>query len=234
MALSLAGSVRADERAQALEVVHRAIQAHGGEIGLLKAQNYSRSGTGTVLLMGLEFPFTEELTASLPDKMRQAVELNGKTKVTTVLNGNQGWQVSLGPAREMGKEFRDEMREELYVWWLTTLTPLKGDAIKLAPVPEIKVGGEAAVGIQATCAGRPEAKLYFNKQSGLLVKIERRGRAGGQLVSKEYYYANHKEFDGVKLFTRQTELTNGKKSSELTSATYKLLPRIDDSTFARP
>jgi hypothetical protein len=232
--LSLAGPARADERADALAVLNRAIQAHGGEVGLFKARNFSRNGVGTVLVMGMEEPFTEDLAAALPDKMRQSVELNARAKVTTVFNGEQGWQVSFGPARELGKDFRDELREELYIWWLTTLVPLKGDTFQLAPVPEITVSGEAAAGIKATSTGRPEAKLYFNKQTGLLVKIERRARHAGQMVSREYYYGDHKEFDGVKLYTRLTELINGRKNSELTGATYKILPRIDDSTFARP
>ena len=53
-------------------------------------------------------------------------------------------------------------------------------------------------------------------------------------MDKEYLYSDHKEFDGVKLPTKEVDLINGRKFSELTSMTYKLPKKIDDATFAKP
>ena len=82
--------------------------------------------------------------------------------------------------------------------------------------------------------GHVEVRLYFDKASGLLVKIERLSKEAGVSLNKEYIYSAHKDFDGVKLPTKEVDLINGRKFSELTSMTYKLQTKIDDATFAKP
>ena len=126
------------------------------------------------------------------------------------------------------------MRNELYVLWLATLTPLKKDDVTLAPVADIKVNGEPAAGVKATSKGRPDVKLYFDKKTHLLVKVERRVSEAGVAVDKEDFYSDYKEFDGVQLPTKLTFLVSGRKFSELSSATYKLPKKIDESVFAKP
>ena len=56
----------------------------------------------------------------------------------------------------------------------------------------------------------------------------------GEKVQKEYLYGDYKDFDGVKLPTKLTENVNGKKFTEITGATYKLLKSVDDATFGKP
>src|SRR5262249_25113206 len=128
----------------------------------------------------------------------------------------------------------EELREEAYVQWLATLVPLKKDPFELAPVPEIKVDGKPAGGVKVSSKGHGDVKLYFDKASGLLVKIERPAREAGLQVDKEYVYSDHKTFDGVKLPTRSVELLNGKKFTQLSSAAYKFLDKPDASAFDKP
>ena len=91
---------------------------------------------------------------------------------TIVVNGDKGWQSAGGPAMALGAERLREIRNEMYVLWLTTLTPLKKDDVQLSPLPDIKVHGEAAAGIKATSKGHPDVKLYFDKKTHLLVKVD--------------------------------------------------------------
>ena len=122
----------------------------------------------------------------------------------------------------------------MHVQWLMTLTPLKKGEFTLSLLPEIKVNGEPAAGVKAVSKGKPDVKLYFDKKSNLLVKIERRATEAGQNIDKEYFYSGYKEFDGVKLPTKETLLINGRKFSELAGISYKLQKKIDDAVFARP
>jgi hypothetical protein len=233
--LAVAPNVFAGDQEDALAIVEQAIKAHGGADGLNKAQTVVRTGSGTMMGLDKAVPFTDEITWSLPDKVRMAVELDKKDRVLIVVNGDKGWQSAGGASAELGADRVREFRDENYVQWLATLTPLKKDEFKLEPVPEIKVNGEPAVGIKATSKAAPNGiKLYFDKKTNLLVKIERRARLAGVAVDKEYVFSEHKEFDGVKLATKQVELLNGHKASELTSATYKFPKKIDDATFAKP
>jgi outer membrane lipoprotein-sorting protein len=231
--LAAAPAAVAGEHEDALAVVEQAIKAHGGADALAKAQNVLRTGAGTITLGKDTKAFTAEVAWSLPDRLRMALLVEKKFPLTTVLNGDKGWQSSGGPAMEMGAESLRELRDELAVRRLATLTPLTRDEFKLAPLPEIKVNGEPAVGVKAA-RGKTEMKLYFDKKTHLLVKIERRASEGGQMLDKEYVFSDHKEFDGVKLPTKEVVLINGRKFTEESGMTYKLPKKIDDTLFGKP
>lgn len=230
--LVLTTSTFADERARVL--LERALNAHGGEFTLKKLQMVQRKGNGELSTGANPVHFTEEVVWSLPDRMRMVVEINKQTKVVTVLNGNQAWQQTMGPARELGKELGDELRNELYIWWLATLTPLKGDGFELSSVPEIKVNDAMAEGFKVIRKDRPEVRLYFDRQTNLLLKIESQVKFAGLMVSKEYLFSDYVTVEGIRVSRRLVEMVNGKKVGERTSAEYKFLPKIEDATFNRP
>jgi hypothetical protein len=231
--LAPATRLRADDRADALAVVDEAIKAHGGPDALAKAQSYTRTGSGTVSLFDKEIAITSEQTVSLPNRQRFAIEIDKKTRIVAVLNGDKGWESVGGPATEMAAARVKELAEEAYVLWLTTLTPLKKGDITLKPLPEKKVNTKPAVGLGVAGKGRPDVRLYFDKESHLLVKAEREAVEGGVKVDKEYFFGDYKEVDGVKLPTKLTEAVNGKKFSEITLVVYKL-HKPDDAAFGKP
>ncbi len=239
LALATAGllvpvaNLRADDRADALAVVDEAIKAHGGTDALAKAQSFTRSGSGTVSLFDKAIAITSEQTVSLPDRSRLAIEIDKKTRITAVLNGDKGWESAGGPATEMAAARVKELADETYVLWLATLTPLKKDTFLLKALPEKKVNAKPAVGLAVAAKGRPDVRLYFDKETHLLVKVEREAVEGGQKVDKEYYFADYKEVDGVKLPTKLTESINGKKFSEIGPVVYKL-HKPDETAFGKP
>jgi hypothetical protein len=242
LGLALAGSVaflipsavRADDRETALEVIEKAIKAHGGEEVLGKAVHQTRSAKGTVQLGGKDVSFTAEVVVSLPERQRIVFDFDKRLQITTVVNGDKGWSLQGGAAAELGKERLEEVRDELYVWWLATLVPLKKGSFELTPLAEIKVNDQPAVGVKVSSKDRKDVKLYFDKNSNLLVKIERRARETGVALDKEYVFSNFKEFDGVKMATLEITSTNGRKSQEVTLTSFKILTKPDDKAFEKP
>jgi hypothetical protein len=225
--------VQADDRADALAIVDDAIKAHGGADALAKAQNFTRKGTGSVLMFGPPgLPFTDELTVSLPDRSRLAIDIDKKARTLVVLNGDKGWESNGGPASDVGAVRLKELTEEAYVIWLTTLTPLKKDDVTLKPLLPTKIDDKPVVGVSVSAKGRPDVRMYFNKDSHLLVKIAREALQGGVKVDKDYLFGDYKDVDGAKLPGKLTEVINGKKFSEVT-ASYKL-HKPDDATFGKP
>jgi hypothetical protein len=192
-----------------------------------------RKGSGVLINDAQEVPFTDVLSVSLPAKLRWAIDLDKRISIVHVINGNQGWRQSGGAVNDMTKEGIDEVHEEMYVWYLTTLLPLKKEGVELAPVAEIKVDGKPAVGLRVTSRGNPQARLYFDKATGILLKIARTGRNAGLVVGKEYLFSGYKDFDGARLPTKYVELINGQKNNELKTATYELR-KLEDSVFQRP
>ncbi len=226
-------SLRADDGADALAIVDDAIKAHGGADALTKAQSFTRKGTGHIFPSDKPMTVTEELTVNLPGQMRLAADVQGAGKILLVLNGDKGWRSQGGAADELGGERLKELADEAYVLWLTTLVPLKKDGVMLKPLPEIKVGDKPAVGVAINAKDHSTVKLYFDKTSHLLVKVEREAKQAGSTVNKEYLYEDYKKTDGVQLPGKITELVNGAKFSELTSVSYKL-HKADETSFGKP
>jgi hypothetical protein len=231
--LALSAPVRAGERETALALIDGAIKAHGGEQALSRAQTMIRNVSGN-LSVGGEVSFTGETILSLPGRAKQTVNLDKAGQVIIVLNGDRGWSTAGGMVGEMGKDALENLREEVYVEWLATLVPLKKTGFELVPVSDKTVDGRAAAGIKAASKGHGDARLYFDKGSGLLVQVERESKEAGIPALKEYVFGGHKDFDGVKLPTKRTELLKGTKIAEVTSATYKFPTKVEDSTFGRP
>jgi hypothetical protein len=230
----LAAPARASEK-EALALIERAIKVQGGEAALTKAQQATRTDKGTQALLGRDVPFTSKVTRSLPDKVRLEIELDKKVKTTIVLNGNKGWQTEGGPAAQQSAQRVKEMREEVYVWWLTTLVPLKKKSgFTLSTIPDVKVDGEAAAGIKVVRKGYADTRMYFLKRNGVLVKIERRVSEAGLPVDKEYLYSAYKDFDGVKLHAKELIKVNGRKWTEFTISDYRFPAKLDAGTFAKP
>jgi len=225
-------SVEAGDREKALAVIERAVKAHGGVEALNKGPVRVRSGEGVGGLSG-ERPFTTEETVRFPDRCRTVVE-QGRERLTLVLNGDKGWIQSGGATQEMNKAAFPEWRDELYVWWLMTLTPLQKDGFDLKPLPDAKVNEQEAAVVKVSSKGFPDASLFFDKKTGLLVKIARNGTKAGSPIRFEYLYSDHKDFDGVKLPSKEIQKYNGVKFYEVKFTSYKFLSRIDDDTFRKP
>jgi hypothetical protein len=239
LALALpAATLRAADHDTALAVVAEAIRAHGGEDALARTATFVRKSAGKMTVAGKEMPFAEELTAQLPDRWRRETEtLAGgqKLRVLLVVNGDRAWQSAGGAAVEVGAERLKELREDAHARRLTTLLPLKNDSsLRLAPLPEVKVDGEPALGVRVTVRGHAEVSLYFDKKSRLLVRAARQATEAGETATREETYSGYKEFDGVKLPTKVIQTVGGKKLSETVSADYTFPRKLDEGTFAKP
>jgi hypothetical protein len=235
--LSLAAARAGDDTASARAIIQRAVEAHGGVDRLARLKSHVRTMKGE-LNFGGAVPATCEQSCELPGKGRWGYELdkgNQKAQITLVINGDKGWQAGGGGVKEMSKQQLDEVEEELYVVWVTTLAALRDEGFALAPLPEIKVADQPAAGVKVSRKARPDIKLYFDKKTGLLVKAERKGTEAGTEISREYFFSEPKEFDGLKLPSRQAVFDNGnRKVLEWSSISYKLTGKLDDSTFSKP
>ena len=225
--------VPAGERDEALAVLNKAIKAHGGAAALDKARMRSRSGKGVVTIGG-EVRITAEETFHFPDRCRLVIDLE-RSRIVLVLNGAKGWTQTGGATREMNEETVKEKQEELYVWWLMNLTPLLKDEFELKPLADAKVNGEDAAVVKVSHKSYPDVRLFFDKKSGLLVKIGRRSTETGASLAKDYFFSDHKEFDGVKMPTKEIVTINGTtKMSEVTYNTNKVLSQVEDKLFDKP
>jgi hypothetical protein len=233
----LAGPARAEDDPRAL--IAKAIQAQGGEAKLNKLNVTRTKVRGTLEAMGQTFKFTADSAVQMPDKMRHAITMdvmgNEVTQVQ-VLNGGKGWLSIAGMTQDMPAPLRDGLKEELYVSRLGKLTPLlKDKALTLSALPEIQVNGRAAVGVKVVAKGHQDVSLYFDKDSMLGVKVEHRSiDPAGNGVSRETFYSDYKEIDGLKQAHKIVVNLNGKKYMEVEVVEAKFLNKLDARLFQKP
>jgi hypothetical protein len=226
------------DRDAALAVIDQAIKAQGGADVLTRAQTIVRSATGVLMTFGKETPFTEELSAQLPDRFRLVLDLRmgqQKARLIQLVNGDHGWESTGGPVAPLSKERLEELRQEAFVrLWLATLVPLKDSSLELGVLPDAKLNDQPAAVVKVGRKGQPDLKFYFDKANSLLVKIDRRASEAGLVFDQEFSFSDYKDFDGAKLATKQVEMRGGKKFAELAGISYKFPRTFDESVFTRP
>jgi hypothetical protein len=232
LAIILASPLRADDAAKA--TVDKAVKAIGGMQKLDKLKAVTTKDKGTYYGMGDGIPYTANYSTQWPDRFR--VEIEGY--IIIVLDGDKGWTQMNGETKEMDKEELARHQEDLFANWVTNLKPLQDKAFILAPLGEIKVDGKPAVGVKVSHKDHKDISLYFDKDTGLLVKTERRVQTGPEQgnmeVNQETFFSDYKDVDGLKIPMKAVIKRDGKQFVEAEHIEVKLVDKLDGKVFAKP
>jgi hypothetical protein len=222
LGLLLVGAQRASaQNNDPKAIIEKAVKAHGGEDKLGKLQVYRAKMKGTLDAMGLTLDFTSEGLMTLRDRMRTEITLDimgNKVSVIQVFNGQKGWM-------KIGDDTKDADEDQL-----------KDKTYTLTYLGEAKVGDKPAVGVKVSTKGFREIDLWFDKDSGLLVKSMRPtfDLTARKEVMKETYLSDYKDANGMKHAGKVRIDQDGKKLLEGEITEYKILDKADDSEFAKP
>jgi hypothetical protein len=235
--VALRGPATAQEDAKA--TVEKAIKAHGGEEKLNKYPASQIKAKGNMNTMGADIEFTVEAASQLPDKMHNEIKLEVMGQALTVIqvyDGKQGWVSVMGQVTELEGDQLDEMKEQMFSDYLDNLVPLlKDKSLKLEVIGDEKVDGKPAAGVKVSAKGHKDTKMYFDKETGLLVKSERRALDDAmQEVNAETFYRDYKDVSGVKQPMKVLVKHDGKKYMDVEVTEVKLLEKLDDSLFKKP
>ena len=238
MTASVALPARADEK-EAKATIDKAIKAMGGEEKLSGVKAFSAKGKGTVNLDGADIDFTFELTAQGIDKYRSAYEgeVGGdKFDGATVLDGDKGWKKQEQEVKKLGVEELAIEKRNAYLDIVPILIlPLKGKGFKLDSASDEKIVDKAVAVVRATGPEGKDFTLYFDKESGLLVKMS--GVVAddqGQEDVQDTTFEDYKEFGGIKVATRSRIKRGGKRFIEVEGIEFKALGEVEAGTFAEP
>lgn len=215
-------------------LLDRAIQAAGGEATLKKFPALTLKGKGKIMIQGKEVPFRAEWQTQGKDQGRTLTDF-GATVELKVVNKTKGWSKEDKSAAEaMDKETLAEELETLYFNYVTTLAPLKEKGFKLSALPEEKVEGKPAVGLLVTHKQHRDVRLWFDKESALLVKSERMIKESGQESAEEVLFSNYQEVSGMKVATKFVVRSGGKLVAEAEMTEIKPLAKLDAKVFEKP
>jgi hypothetical protein len=230
---------RGQDASSPAAILDKAIAATGGATKLAKLQAMTIKGKGLYHDGGQRLPFALTWYSQGADKYRQIIEMEVmglKSEETWVLNGNQGWR-KLGPtieARALPKDELEETKDEVYFNWITTLAPLKGKEFKLTALEPDKVDGRPVVGFTVSRKGNRDAKLYFDKETGLLAKGIRTVKDEGKDIVEEMLFFKYAEVDGIKMAMKTVVRRDSKPHAELDVTEAKMLEKLDEKLFTNP
>jgi len=224
----------------AVAVVKKAIEAHGGADVLNKYKAGTMRIKGTASVMGLDLEFTGEVSYAFPDKYKMTMDadlMGQKLKIVNVANGKTVKSTVNGLAAPIPDAAKEEMASNAVEQEVTTLTPLlDADKYTLKSAPDADVNGKpaAVVVVSGKRLKDKEWKLFFDKDKGTLVKMQRKGVAadGSTEVDEESYMMDYKKVDGVLTPGKVEVKHDGKKflTFEITDVKYK--EKADDKEFA--
>jgi hypothetical protein len=239
LALVLGLSPRATAQDDAKEIVKKAIEAHGGAEKLDKLKASKTAAKGTISIMGMDLDFTVDTASQLPDRRKTIIKLEVMGMAVTIEQVSKGENIKMtmnGMELPIPENQKADIKTEVAMMKIQRLTPLLSDkSFELKSIGESDVNGKKADGITVTGKDVKEIKLYFDKGSHLLTKVEFMGSdptGGGGEVKREIVVSDYKDIQGIKVPMKSVMTTDGKKFMESTVTEQKLLEKLDDKDLS--
>lgn len=232
---AILSSARGDDAQKVKEIVDQAIAAHAGSASKLdKLKRIEFGSLGVWKTVMGEVNVTREVRVEWgdrPEYYSTAVHLQtpqGKVETQLILEGlTKGRQGIGGQLKDLTGEEASWMARDVYTYWVATLLPLRDGGVTLSLLPPTRSDGVEVVGLKAEKRNRPTVDLYFDAKTHLLKKAGYPGLEAGVAVRKELTFDEYKEFDGIKMPTKEYESHDGRKKYNWTNGNYKFPDKID-------
>jgi photosynthetic reaction center cytochrome c subunit len=207
-------------------VVDKYIQALGGAEAIAKIQ--TRVQKGKLTGFGPD-PVPVDISAKAPDKRITTVH-GQRGENITAFDGTSGWLGNSGrPPRDMSPTESEASRLDATLLFSSDLKRLFKE-FKVVAVE--KIDGKDAVKVAAMSEGRPPSILWFDAQSGLLVRLMRYAQTPVGRNPTEVDYADYRAADGVKVPYRWTVARPSGRFTIQVDESQQNVP-VDDKTFAK-
>jgi len=241
LALGATSAARAaDDDARAIVV--KAIKAHGGEEALTKFKAGRAKTKGKIDIAGVgEVEFTQDVVSMLPDKLKDTMEMQiaGMTiTVVTLVNGDKISIEAAGKEVPINDAIKKALKDALHMSKVARLVPLVKDKnIELSLLGEADVEGKKTRGVLVKAKGEKEISLYFDKETGMMTKVEHRTIQPGaeKEITEERIVLEYNKPEKGSIATPKKVLVkhDGKKFLEAEVTEAKALEKIDDSEFKK-
>jgi outer membrane lipoprotein-sorting protein len=216
------------------QILDKYVQALGGAAAVAKLTSFTAKGT----YVGFDSDFGEvpvDVYAKGPD-MRAMVAHTLGGDSTTTYDGREGW--AAGPTTLVPIPVLQLLGGGLLGARLDAQLTFPGQIKQLltdwrAGFPAITIDGRPVDVIDGKTAGGVRVRLYFDKQSGLLVRQARNTDTAIGTITTHVVYSDYRAVAGVKIpYQWQTTWVDGQYTVKLTSVQPNAA--IDATRFAKP
>jgi len=208
------------------ELIEKYLRAVGGVAAI--ENTTSRVMKGTITFGDRNVPI--EIYAKAPD-MRVSITHTPDGDSVTAFDGHEGWLGSPGhPAHEMhgpdidGASIDADLHFPAHLKDMFSKAEVEGTE---------KIDGREAYVVIGERAGKTPLHLYFDRESGLLVRLVRYGQTPLGQLPTQIDYADYKDARGVKIPFRWTLARPGGRFTIQINEVQVNAP-VDDAKFAKP
>jgi photosynthetic reaction center cytochrome c subunit len=209
------------------QLLEKCVQAAGGAVAIDKVT--TRVMKGSIDFGGKTLPI--DIYSKDPGQRISFTHMTEGDSITA-FNGREGWLAS--PGRPGVHEMRgSELDAAAIDADLHLPTHLKAMFSDLKLQGTEKVGDHDAFVVVGQRDGKPPVQLYFDAQSGLLVRLVRFGDTALGLLPTQIDYADYRDSTGVKIPYRWTLARPSGRFTIQVSEVKQNIP-VDDAKFVKP
>jgi photosynthetic reaction center cytochrome c subunit len=209
------------------QLFDRYLAASGGAEAVQKVNSRIEKGMLTAS-GGQHFPV--DVYGKAPDKRISVMHLAGGDSITG-FDGHSGWLSVPGrPPHIMNAEenFGARMDADLHF-----AVEVKSLYRKWVVAPGEKIGGRETTQVVGRTEGQPPLKLYFDSQSGLLLRLIRYSETPLGRLPTQIDHSDYREADGVKVPYWWSLARPGNRFSIQVEELHQNVP-VDDAKFTPP
>ena len=224
----------------ARELVEKAIRAHGGEENVARLQSVRIKVEGEAELAPGQpaVPLVVEDVWQMPDRYKTTsrTTLSGQAFTQTLcINETGGWAQVNGQVQPLPDAGLKEMKEQKWAEDMDRLLPLRDKSLKIIQIEDSALDNRPVAGIKVEAPDHRAVRLYFDKESGLLVKREQEVLGNdGAMTLQSVVFSDFAVKDGVKHWTKISAYRNGKRFIAATLKELQIGKPIEPNEFQQP
>jgi photosynthetic reaction center cytochrome c subunit len=207
------------------QLLDKYLAAVGGQVALQKVT--SRVEKGKIDANGHQLPI--EVYAKAPDKRISIMHLPNGDSITA-FDGKQGWLSNGGHPHMMSAAENDAVRIDADLYFPTHIKTLYQ---KFTVAPGEKIDGQDTYLVIGRNEGQPPLRLYFDQQTGLLLRLVRYAETPLGRNPTQIDYADYRDADGVKIPFRWTLARPGNRFTIQVDQVQQNVP-VDEAKFTPP
>ncbi|MGB2590218.1 MAG: c-type cytochrome [Candidatus Acidiferrum sp.] len=207
------------------QLLDKYLAAIGGDAELQKVT--SRVEKGNITANGHQLPI--EVYEKAPDKRLSVMHLPNGDSITA-FDGTQGWLSNNGHQHLMSAA---ENAAERISADLHFASDVKTQYQKFTVLPGEKIDGHDTYLVVGHNEGQPPLRLYFDQQSGFLLRLVRYAETALGRNPTQIDYADYRGQDGLKIPFRWTLARPGGRFTIQVDQVQQNVP-VDDAKFAAP
>jgi len=222
----------AESPAAAAQIIDKFLQAVGGAQQLAKLNSFTAKGTYS----GFDTDFKKvpvEIFAKAPGQRTTTAHLSGGDNTTTY-DGREAWIASADRPVPLIMLTGGDLDGAKLDADLSFPAQIKQDLSKLrVGFPPLKIGDRDVQVVDGTAPGGTRVKLYFDKNSGLLVRQARFANTAVGLTPLHIEYSDYRAVAGVKMpFHWTVTWVDGQSTTELSDVQPNA--PVGTAKFAKP